>query len=800
MKISLNWIKDYLPELNYGSLEELKEKMISAGLDIEGIEDQSELLKNFVIGEVIEKQKHTNADKLSLCKVDIGNKVLNIVCGASNVDKGQKVCVAVEGAVIPNGGFEIKRTKLRGEISEGMICSEKELNISDDHEGIMVLNGNAVTGSRFSDYVNANDIVFDIGVTPNRGDLFSHIGMAREIGALYDLKVKKPDVSVNASGEPTKKLIKITIGNNEGCKRFTGRVLKNVEIKKSPEWLKNKLAAIGLRPRNNIVDITNYVMMETGQPLHAFDYDKIRGKEIIVRNANAGDKFVTLDSKERTLNENSLMICDAGGYSGIAGIMGGEFSEITDDTKNVFLEVAYFDPVSIRKNSKKLGLQTDASQRFERGVDIENVEYASLRAAGLINELAGGEVSEGLYDVYPQKFEKLLVSLRAKRSNDVIGIDLNEDEISRLLHRIEINFVKKQNDDLIYEIPEFRRHDILREIDLIEEVARLYGYQNIHEDLNFNINVSNTSDYAAREVRLNNKISEYLTGRGFNEILTNPLVDREKIAIFTDKIVEIENPNSIEMNAMRPNLSFGMLNSIKYNFNNSGRDISLKLFEIGRVFKNEGKNFREEDQLCMAVSGRFDAELLYGGSRKFDIFDLKGEIEMLMFKLNLENYQFFYYNNQPLNEIKIEIALNDKKIGNIYKADKHLLNEFDIEEDVYYAEINLPELYKLYTGTQFYKEIPRFPVVKRDLALLAGNDVSYRQIEEKIRQSSGEILKELELFDVYSGEGIEENKKSLAFTLSFSSNERTLTDEEVNKLIKHITNHLEKDLDVKLRK
>jgi phenylalanyl-tRNA synthetase beta chain len=799
MKVSLNWIKEYLPGVKFEATEELTEKMINAGLDIEGIEDQSEIFKNFVIGKVIEKQKHPNADKLSVCKVDIGNKILNIVCGAPNVDKGQKVCVAIVGAVIPDGGFEIKKTKIRGEISEGMICSEKELNISDDYEGILVLNDDAVTGERFSDYSNSNDIVFDIGITPNRGDLFSHIGMAREIGAIYDHKVKKPEIKIKESGEDTHDLIKIKIENTDMCKRFTGRVIKNVEIKESPDWLKKKLTAIGLRPRNNIVDITNYVMMETGQPLHAFDYDKIIDKLIIVKTAKDGEKFITLDSKERTLNDNSLMICDAKGYSGIAGVMGGEFSEITNDTKNVFLEVAYFDPVSIRKNSKKLGLQTDASQRFERGVDIENVEYASLRATELINELAGGEVSKGLYDVYPEKFERLLVPLRVKRANEIIGIDLHEDEVVRLLYKIDILFLRKENDDLVFEIPEFRRHDIQREIDLIEEVARLYGYQNIHEDQSFRINTGSKEGYDDSIILIRDTITDFLIGRGFNQIVTVPLVDKDKESKFSTKFIEIENPNSVEMNAMRSNLSHGMLNVIRNNYHNSGKDISIKLFETGRVFLNEKKKFNEEDHLCIGLSGRRDEKLIYGGDRKFDIFDIKGEVEMLLFKLNLENYRLFYYNNQPLKEQKIEIALNDEPIGNIYKADKEILKDFEIEEDVYIAEIRLPFIYKNYSGARYYSEISKFPVVKRDLALLASVETSYQEIDKKIRQSAGEYLKSLEVFDIYTGERIGNNKKSLAFTLSFSSIEKTLTDEEVNKVIEKIIKDLEKDLNVTLR-
>lgn len=605
MKISLNWLKEYISDFKIDSVHSLTEKMISAGLDIESVTDESIKLKNFVIGEVIEKEKHPNADSLSLCKVNVGDKVLNIICGAPNVDKGQKVCVAMEKAIIPNGGFEIKKTKIRGEKSEGMICSEKELIISDNHEGILVLDAGAKAGESFAKYLKADDTIFEIGVTANRGDLLSHIGVARDVAAIYNKKISIPEIKLTETNIPTADLIKITIENSQMCRRFTGRVIQNVQIKESPDWLKKKLTSIGLRPRNNIVDITNFVMFETGQPLHAFDYDKISGKEIIVKTAKDGDKFVTLDSKERTLNTGSLMICDAEGYSGIAGIMGGEHSEITNETKNVFLESAYFDPVTVRKNSKRLGLQTDASYRFERGVDIDMVGYSSDRASQLIHDLAGGEISKDLYDIYPDKFKKTEIGLRVKKTNDIVGIDFKEDEIINLLAKIEIIFLKKKDDRLIFSIPEFRRLDLEREADLIEEVARVYGYDNIEGDTNFNVNVLSAAGFGHSGKKLQKEIINHLTGRGFNQIITNPLVEEKKITnLFPDKIVKLKNSASVEMNSLRPNLIYGMLKVIGNNFNNSGKDISLKLFETGKVFSDDKNKFNEENKLIMAMSGK----------------------------------------------------------------------------------------------------------------------------------------------------------------------------------------------------
>jgi len=795
MKISLNWLRDYIPVLKYDSLDSLIDKMVSVGLDIEGVENEGEVFKNFVVGEVIEKQKHPNADKLSLCKVNVGDKVLSIVCGAPNVDAGQKVCVATMGAVIPNGEFEIKRSKIRGELSEGMICSEKELNFSENHEGILVLKSDAKIGQSFAEYMKADDIVFEIGITPNRGDLFSHIGVAREVAALYNLKTEIPQIKINETETRTSDLIKITIENKDLCRRFTGRIIKNVQIKESPEWLKKRLKAVGLRPRNNIVDITNFVMFETGQPLHAFDYDKIRGKEIIVRTAKDGDKFVTLDSKERTLNSNSLMICDGEGYLGIAGIMGGELSEITANTKNVFLESAYFDPVSVRKNSKKLGLQTDASQRFERGVDINFVEYASLRAVHLIGEIAKGEVTKDLYDVYPVKFDKQIVGVRTEKANDVLGINLTDDELINLLSKIEIKLIENKNGMLYFEIPEFRRLDLEREIDLIEEIARIYGYDNITEETNFNINILNSKKYDNLNWKSIKEITGHLIGSGFNQIFTNPLINGKEI----QNSVKLAKSDSIEMNALRTNLIFGMMNVTRNNFNNSGKDISLKLFEAGRVFSDDGKKFTEDNRLILALAGKKDSLLLYGDDNAFDIFDIKGEVEILLSKLHLENYRLFYYNDNILNGVKIDVSLKGELIANIYKADSSLRKEFEIDSDVYFAEFYLDILFKKLTNSKYFSEISRYPSVKRDLAIVIDRKISYEELKDSIIKSGGDMLKNLELFDMYVCESLGNNKKSLAFSLEFGSDEKTLTDVETNNVVNKIVSNLEKSFDAKLR-
>jgi len=799
MKISLNWVKQYIPNPDITSYDELWKEMVNIGLDIESIESEAEKYRNFIVAEVTETSKHPNADKLTLCKVNTGSEILSVVCGAPNVAAGQKVCLAKIGAIIPNGGFEIKKNKIRGELSEGMICAEDELGLSADHSGIMVLKSDAKLGQSFADYIGSNDYSVEIGITPNRGDLFSHIGIAREIASIFNKKIVLPEIKIKESNERSDEYAKITIEATQYCKRFTGRVVKNVQIKESPDWLKKSLTAIGLRPINNIVDITNYVMMETGQPLHAFDYDKIGKKEIIVKTAKEGDKFTTLDSKERTLNSESLMVCDGEGYSAIAGIMGGENSEITESTKNVFIESAYFDSVCVRKNSKKLGLQTDASQRFERGVDIDKVPFASDRAAMLMQELAGGEVLKGIIDVYPVKLEKLIVGIRSSRAGKIIGINLTDEQVIELLEKIDIKKTGKEGDYILFEIPEFRRNDLTREIDLIEEVARMYGYHNIQNQYNFNLDVSAHSDYGDKLIDLRKQTKEHFIGRGFNEIISYSQQDDKKIKYFTESFVRVENPNSVEMNVMRVNLMYGMLSTIKNNVNNSGKGTPIKLFEIGKVFSHDGNKFAEENHLCFAICGKMDFRSFDAKEKDFDYFDVKGELEMFLSKLNLESLRIIYYNSSENEVNTTDLILNDKVIGNIYIVSEELLKLFDIDSDVFLVEIKIDDILKLTGESIKFKEISKFPSVKRDLALIVNRQTKYSEIEEAIKSSGGANLKDLSLFDIYSDDRLGSGKKSMAFSLEFSSKEKTLTDEEVNKQIQKIIKTLEKKLEITLR-
>lgn len=799
MKISINWIKEYIPNLEIHSFDDFSEKLVSRGIDIETVQFTGEKFSNFIVGEVTEKRKHPNADKLSICNVNTGIEIIQVVCGAPNVAVGMKVCLALPGAVIPDSGFKISEVKLRGELSQGMICSAKELGLSDNHEGILVLNNETETGLPFHEFLNANDYVLDIWVPPNRGDLSSHIGFAREVASAFGLQMKLPETDFTESANLTKDLVSIEIEDNSGCKRFTGRVIKNVKVAESPEWLKTRLINIGLRSINNIVDITNFVMMETGQPLHAFDYDKIRGKKIIVKYANDGDEFVTLDSKRRKLNSGSLMICDKEGYTGIAGIMGGEHSEISSETTNVFLEVAYFDPVVVRKNSKKLNIITDASQRFEKGVDISYIEYVSNRATCLISQIAGGEISKGLYDVYPERFNNIEVGLRNDRLNKVLGEDFTEEEIINSLYSIGIKFRSKDNGYLKFNIPEWRRYDIEREIDLIEEVIRLKGIENLNDDVPAQIDLKNPRGYEYNKYHTKQSLRNFLIGRGFNEILTGSQISREKNKIFNEKCVLIENPHSAEMSAMRTNLNFGMLNVIRNNVNNSGKDISLKLFEIGKVFKSEGDSITESDSLLICLAGINDRTEISVPSRQFSYFDLKGEVDMLMSKINLEKRElFYYYESHNDNGIECIVKLGDKYFGKLRLIGKEILEVFDTELNILTAEFDLSVLYNRGSKRNFYRAISKFPSVKRDLSVVVDESVTYEQIENVFNKSDIKHLNDYKIYDIYRDKKLG-NKLSMTFSLEFVSHDKTLTDVEVSNEVDALISNLGKKLNIELR-
>lgn len=685
MKISLNWLRSYI-DISL-SVDELVKGLIDLGIEVESVENQQEKLNKFVIGKVIERSKHPNADKLSVCKVDAGTgEILNIVCGAPNVDTGQTVCVALVGAIVPNGGFEIKKAKLRGELSEGMICSAKELELGDDHSGIMVLNTELPVGTPFAEYLKQNDVILEIGITPNRGDLLSHIGVARELGALTGNKIKEPLLKNDFAGGDINSKISVEIENTKGCLRYCGSMVEGITVKESPEWLKKYLNAVGLRPINNIVDVTNYVMMECGQPLHAFDYETISGKKIIVRSAGNDKKFKTLDSKERTLRDDVLMICDGDKPVALAGIMGGENSEISNSTTSVFIESAYFDPVLTRLSSKYLGFQSDSSYRFERGVDIDRTEWACKRAAELIAELGGGKITAGFIDNYPNRLGKLNVPLRLSHLKRIAGVEYSSDTVKELLGRIDIKFISESDGAMLFEIPQSRREDLTREIDLVEDVIRLNGYDKIDIPEYDNLYLD-TRDFANKEYDNLREVRKYIVGRGFKEVISNTLVEENFQKKFDEKYVSLMNPSSDKMNVLRSNLYIGMFEVIKLNFENSNN--SLKLFETGNSFRTDEKgNIVENRSILLVMAGERDIKSFSEKQRNFNILDMASEAEGLFGKLSVENIKKYDYNAQnALMDYSIEYKSRNNIICNVISFSGKFLNSIGIERPVIICQI-----------------------------------------------------------------------------------------------------------------
>jgi len=590
------------------------------------------------------------------------------------------------GAIVPAGQFEIKKAKLRGEVSEGMICSAKELELGDDHSGIMVLDTNLPLGTPFAEYLNQNDVVLEIGITPNRGDLLSHIGVARELGALIGNMLKEPELKSDFTGNDLVKKISVDIENTKGCLRYCGAMVEGITVKESPEWLKKYIIAIGLRPINNIVDITNYVMMECGQPLHAFDYDSIAGKKIVVRSAGSDKKFKTLDSKERTLRDDVLMICDGEKPVALAGIMGGENSEISNSTTNVFIESAYFDPVLTRLSSKFLGLQSDSSYRFERGVDIDRTEWACKRAAELIAEIAGGKIVNGFIDNYPVKLDKLKVPLRISHLNRIAGIEYSPERTNELLGSIGITNLSGGNGIYEFEIPQSRREDLMREIDLVEEVIRLDGYEKI-EIPEYSALCYDTRDFSGKEYDMLREVRKYIVGRGFKEIISNTLVEENFQKHFGDNYIKLMNPSSDKMNVLRSELYVGLFEVIKLNFENSNN--SLKLFETGNSFAlDENGKIVETKSILLTMAGEYDIKSITQKQRNFTILDMVNEAEGLFEKLSVENIKKYDYNAQnALMDYSIEYKSRNNVICNVISFSAKFLNSIGIERPVIICRI-----------------------------------------------------------------------------------------------------------------
>ena len=815
MKISYNWLKDYInTDL---SVQEISKILTDTGLEVEGIEEFETVkggLEGLVIGKVTACQKHPNADKLSVTKVDVGGEYeLPIVCGAPNVAEGQKVVVATVGTTLYSGNdsFVIKKAKMRGEDSEGMICAEDEIGLGTSHDGIMVLDNDAQVGMLAKDYFKIEkDTVFEIGLTPNRIDGASHIGTARDLAAYLSQTQKteliKPSVDhfkVDNNSLP----IDIIIEDKIACPRYTGVTVSNVKVGSSPEWLQNRLKAIGLNPINNLVDISNYILHETGQPLHFFDADQIEGNKVIIKTLKEETPFITLDEAERKLSSEDLMICNEKNGMCMAGVFGGIKSGVTENTQNVFIESAHFNPVYIRKTAKRHDLHTDASFRFERGSDPNITVYALKRAALLIKEIAGGEISSEIVDVYPEPVADYKVELTFNNLKRLIGKEIEKEKVKKILESLDIKIVSENDEKLSLEVPTYRV-DVRREADVIEEVLRIYGYNNIEISEHVNSSLSYTPKPDKEKVQ--NTISDILTAVGFNEIMCNSLTKAnyyDDLASFkTENLVKIFNPLSNDLNVMRQSLLFGGLESVAYNRNR--RNTDLQLYEFGNCYSlrdtesaNPLKKYNEEQHLALFITGNKSEESWVIKEEQTTFFTLKSYIENIMERLGFDlNHTIIDDSTLDIFSEGLSYSINNKAIVQFGILSKKLLKAFDIDSPVYFAEFKWDNVLKLLDkNTIRYTEISKYPEVRRDLALLLDKSVKFGQVKELAYKSERKLLKKVSLFDVFEGEKLGVNKKSYAVSFILQDENKTLTDKQIDKIMNNFIRVFEQNLNAQIR-
>ena len=806
MTISYNWLSEYLPVTI--EPERLSKILTSIGLEVEKMETYEEVkggLKGLVIGEVLEADKHPGADKLKLTKVNIGNgDPISIVCGAPNVAAGQKVIVAPVGTTIhPTTGepLTMKVAKIRGVESYGMICAEDEIGLGSSHEGILVLPNEVKVGMRAHEYFNPySDVIFEIGLTPNRMDAMSHWGVARDVCAYlthHDKKDLKPVIPQTGFKMDNARLpISVSIETKEACKRYSGVCIANVKVQESPKWLQERLKSIGLRPINNIVDITNFIQHETGQPLHAFDYDQINNHTVVVKTLPDGTPFQTLDEKERKLSGEDLMICDSKEPMCIAGVFGGLHSGVTEKTANIFLESAYFDPVFIRKTSFRHGLRTDAATRFEKGIDISNTVNIAKRAAVLIKEIAGGTIASDVIDVYPDPESKREVSLKYHYLKKLSGKNYHPDTVKKILESLAFTVTREGVDAVTVEVP-YHKPDISLPADIVEEILRIDGLDSIDIPTTISISPSIEENYKAEILK--EKISNVLTGLGFTEILTNSITNS---GYFTDAelktAVRLLNNLSNELNIMRPSMLHTALEVITFNINRKNNN--LKFFEFGKTYAtNTVGQYNESNHLCLYLTGQVNDNNWKEKSRLSDIYYIKGVMQAILSNLGLGYDGFETINTNEL-QTGLSIQLNGEKILELGRVNTGLASKFDIKQPVFFADLHWDRVLK-HIGTQVqFKEISKFPLVERDLAMVVPKSMKYKEISERIDQLKLNKLKDVKLFDVFESEKLGRDKKSLAINLTFVDEEKTLTDKEIDSWMNRIMITLEKELNAEIRK
>ena len=820
MNISYNWLKEYVDfDL---TPEEVSAALTSIGLETDGVEEVQSIkggLEGLVVGEVLTCEPHPNSDHMHITTVDLGEgEPVQIVCGAANVAAGQKVIVATLGTKLYDGdqSFTIKKSKLRGVESNGMICAEDEIGVGTSHDGIIVLPQDVVPGTLAKDYYNIkSDYVFEVDITPNRADACSHYGVARDLYAWlvqngYQTSLHRPETS-EFKVDNHDMDIDVVVENTEACPRYAGVAIKNVTVKESPEWLQNKLRLIGVRPVNNIVDITNYILHAYGQPMHCFDADKIKGGKIVVKTCQEGTKFVTLDEVERKLSERDLMICNAEEPMCIAGVFGGLDSGTTETTKDVFLESAYFHPTWVRKTARRHGLSTDSSFRFERGIDPNGTIYALKEAAILVKELAGGEIASDIKDNYPAPIADFAVELSYEYVNSLVGKVIPAETIKSIVTSLEMKIVAETAEGLSLSVPAYRV-DVQRPCDVVEDILRIYGYNNVEipTSLKSSLNVEGEED---KSVKLQNLVSEQLIGCGFNEILNNSLTAASYYdgleTYKPENLVRIMNPLSNDLNVMRASLLFGGLECIQHNANRKNAD--LRFFEFGNCyhFNAEKKNpekvlaaYSEELHLGLWLTGKYISNSWAHPDMNSSVYELKAYVLNIFSRLGV-NLGAMVFGNLSDDIYSVAISIHTrggKLVATFGVLSKKLQKAFDIDNEVYYADINWKELMKAIKGKNVtYTEISKFPAVKRDLALLIDKKVQFAEIEKIAYETDKKLLKSVELFDVYEGKNLEAGKKSYAVSFVLQDENATLNDKQIDKLMQKLIANLQNKLDAKLR-
>ena len=808
MKVSYSWIKEYLNvDLNAVDCAKV---LTDTGLEVEGIQEVESIkggLKGLVIGNVLTCEQHPNADRLRKTTVTIGDETLEIVCGAPNIAAGQNVVVATVGTILYDDkgeSFKIKKGKIRGEVSLGMICGSDEIGMGGAHDGIMVLDENAKPGTPASEYFKLeSDTVFEIGLTPNRSDAMGHMGVALDLRAGMaaqgvSLDLCKPSVEAFAV-DNTDLSIDVTVEDNELCPRYAGLTISGLKVEESPEWLRRRLEAIGLSPINNIVDSTNYVLHETGNPLHAFDASKIKGNKIIVKTLAKDTEFITLDAQERKLDSGDLMICNDQEPMCIAGVFGGADSGVSENTTSIFLEAAFFNPVSVRKTAKRHALNTDASFRFERTVNPNTVIWALKRAALLIKEIAGGTISSEITDIYPNPIENFIIDFTYDKCDRLIGDVIDRKTIKSILANLEIDILEENADSLKLSVPPYRA-DVQREVDVIEEILRIYGYNNI--GMSGRINASLSIAPKPDTHKIQERISDLLSSNGFHESMCNSLTK----ASYTDGIdsltkdsqVVLLNPLSQDLNTMRQTLLFGGLEGLAYNINRKVPNVLL--YEFGKTYNRYGDEFVEERRLALWLTGGKQEEGWNAKSDKVDFFHMKGLVEKILQKLGLNQGVSLSQTQTDLLSEAVVYKIRKKKVVELGMVRKSILKNFGIKQEGFYADLNWDAILEMLKNQKTsYKEVSKFPAVRRDLALLLDEKVAFTELETIALRSDKNLLKEVKLFDVYQGDKLAKGKKSYALSFVFRDEEKTLTDKVVDKAILKIFKSLEHQLKAELR-